>query len=83
MAALTNEQRTALFAQLMSDLSANGEAIGVTKPQLRAAVDAVDDWLEANAASLNSAIPQPARGNLTTAQKARMLAFVAMKRYGG
>lgn len=83
MAALTNEQRLALFAQLMSDLSAKNEAVGVTKPQLRAAVDAVDDWLEANAASLNSAIPQPARGNLTTAQKARMLAIVALKRYGG
>lgn len=81
--ALTTEQRQALFGEIMSDLSRDGEPIAITKPQLAAALNAIDDWLESNAASLNSAIPQPARSSLTTAQKARMLAFVAMKRYGG
>jgi len=80
MAELTTEQRRALWADFMR---VNTEAIGITKVDLRAAVDAIDTWIDANAASLNSAIPQPARGALSTAQKARLLALVALKRYGG
>jgi len=43
---------------------------------LRAAVDAVDGWAVSNAASFNAAIPQPARGAMTTPQKVRMLSLV-------
>jgi hypothetical protein len=52
----------------------------VTKADLRAAVDAVDAWCETNAASLNTAIPQPARTQLTTKQKAWLLLHVVRKR---
>jgi len=48
---------------------------------LRAAVDAVDTFLETNASAINSAIPQPARGVLTTKQKALLLMYVIGRRY--
>jgi len=81
MAELSGEQRRALWAELMERLSREQQPIAVTKAELRAAVDAVDAWVNANAASLNGAIPQPARGALSTAQKAMILAFVVEKRY--
>ena len=83
MAILADEQRFEVWAQFMSDLSNGRESIGdLTKQDLRAAFNAVDDWVDANAASLNSAIPQPARGVLTAPQKARLLMLVVQKRFG-
>ena len=82
MAVLPNSKRAAAWAQLMQDLSADGQEIAITKADLRAAVDALDTFLENNAATINAAIPQPARANLATAQKARILAAVTMYRYG-
>jgi hypothetical protein len=55
--------------------------LNVTKADLRAAVDALDDFLNTNAAAINSAIPQPARGALSTSQKAALLQFVVYRRY--
>jgi hypothetical protein len=80
MAVLSDALRRAIWQEFMQ---VNADPIGITKADLRAAVDAIDSWVDSNAASLNSAIPQPARGNLNSAQKARLLAFVAMKRWGG
>ena len=73
--------RTEVWAELMRDFSTNGESIGVTKPELKAAVDALDDFLDGNAGTINAAIPQPARGTLTVQQKALMLSYVVLKRY--
>jgi hypothetical protein len=81
MATLTTEQRAALWAELMQELSRDGETVGITKPELRAAVDALDTWLDTNAATINTAIPQPARSALTASQKARLLMFVVRYRY--
>lgn len=53
----------------------------LTKPDIRAAVVAVDAWADANAASFNAALPQPARGVLTVRQKARLLMAVIQRRY--
>ena len=53
----------------------------LSRADIRAAVDALDSFLESNASSINNAIPQPARGSLTAAQKARLLVFVVEKRY--
>jgi hypothetical protein len=65
----------------MQGLSASGEPVSITKAQLRAAVDAADQWADDNASAYNQAIPQPARGALTAAQKARILMFVVRRRY--
>lgn len=81
MAVLTTEQRRSLWAEMMRELSRDGETVGVTKTDLRAAVDALDTWLDTNAATINTAIPQPARGALSAAQKARMLMFIVRYRY--
>jgi len=56
--------------------------IGITKADLRAALDAIDDWIESNSTAFNTAIPQPARGALTSRQKAAALMYVAQKRFG-
>jgi len=48
---------------------------------LQAAVDAVDGWLDANAASLNAAIPVEARTTLTVKQKAQLLVYVIRRRF--
>jgi len=49
---------------------------------IKAAIDAADDWADANAASFNTALPVPFRTTATVAQKALLLAYVCMKRAG-
>jgi hypothetical protein len=83
MAVLSNTARREVWAEFMRELSAVNEPCGLSKVELRAAVDAIDSWVDANATSLNSAIPQPARGVLTAAQKARILAMVTLRRFRG
>lgn len=82
MAVLSDQQRAELVADYQRDCSRDRESFGaLTKAELRAAADAIDIYLNTNAAAINSAIPQPARGVLTTAQKARLLTAVVRKRY--
>ena len=81
MAVLDEASRTEVWAELMRKYSRDGETIGITKQDLRAAVDALDDFMDANAATINNALPQPAKAELTSAQKALMLSFVVLKRY--
>lgn len=54
----------------------------LTKPDLKAAVDAADDWCDANASSFNTALPQPFRGTANASQKNLLLAYVCMRRAG-
>ena len=54
----------------------------VLKADARAAVDALDNWVDGNAAALNTALPQPFRGAATTEQKALLMAYVALERAG-
>lgn len=68
------------MAEMMRDI-AFISASGVTKADLRAAVDAIDSYLNTNASAINSAIPQPARANLSTPIKALLMMFVVQKRY--
>lgn len=77
MANLVDGDRFAVFAQYMRD---NQEPINLTKADLRAAVDAVDAWVEANKSAYNTAIPQPARAELSATQKTFLLLAVVMKR---
>jgi hypothetical protein len=80
MAVLVDADRIAVWAQWMH---LNTEDCSCAKADVRAAVDALDTFMDTNAAAINSAIPQPARGALTTAQKARLLAYVVIRRWGG
>lgn len=79
MAALPDVDRNRVWRWFMRR---NTEACGFTKTDLRSAVDATDQWIDANAASFNTALPQPFRGQATTAQKTLLLCWVAMRRAG-
>lgn len=79
MAIMSDEERRRCWAQFMRD---NLEPITITKPDLRAAINATDQWIEDNSSSYNLAIPQPARGALTATQKTLLFVYVAMRRRG-
>ncbi len=82
MAVLPDPDRATVTAEFQQDVSAAREAFGaLTKADIRAATNAIDDFLNTNAAAMNSAIPLPARTALTTAQKARLFNRVVNKRY--
>ncbi|MFI8872467.1 hypothetical protein [Streptomyces sp. NPDC055243] len=70
--------RARTLAQLMRDSSLS--FAGITKPDLAAAVAATDDWIDANQASFNSALPQPFRGAASLAVKTLLFCYVAMRR---
>jgi hypothetical protein len=78
MAVLAEEDRRDLWAQFMRE---NAEALGITKGDLRAAFNGADDYLDANAAAMNTAIPQPARAALSASQKAHIYQLVMGLRY--
>lgn len=83
MAVLDSTNRADLWASAMRRWSDRREPLGaLSKADLQLAVNAVDDWCEANQASFNAAIPQPARGALTVAQKSVLLAYVVLCRAG-
>ena len=81
MAVLSDADRRAAWAEFMQAESVSRNTMALTKADLRAAIDAIDDWVEANAAAFNAAIPQPARGALTTRQKAMALDAVVRARF--
>jgi hypothetical protein len=79
MAILSNNDRAEIWAKWMRE---NPDVTGaLTKAQLRLAVDAIDQWSEDNTTAFNNAIPQPARGVLTTKQKARIFMEVVRQRF--
>lgn len=83
MAVLDAAARARVLAQAMRGLPEELRPWpAVTKADLAAAIAATDDWIEANQAAFNTAIPQPARGALTATQKTFLFCYVAMRRAG-
>jgi hypothetical protein len=80
MAVMVAEDRAECHANYMRNPDL-GETYTLTKLDIRAALDAADDWVNANAAAFNTALPQPARTALSTSQKARLLLWVVRWRY--
>jgi hypothetical protein len=78
MAVLDDTNRLVAWADLMRSA---GCPAGVTKPDLRAALNAADAWADANAASYNAALPLPARTAMTAKEKAALLMFVIARRH--
>lgn len=78
--ALTTVNRIKVALQWVREYQ--GEFPAVTKPDILAAVNAMDDWLDANVTSLNAAIPQPARAAMSVAQKTELLGYILMRRAG-
>lgn len=81
MAVLADQDRFDLWADYMRDRAVGAVGGTMSKADLRAAVNALDDFMNTNAAAINSAIPLPARTVLTQAQKALLLVYVIQKRY--
>ena len=81
MAVLSDPARIEVWAESMRDMSSAAESVGITKADLRAAVNALDDYLNTNATAINTAIPLPARTALTSPQKARLMMLVIRRRY--
>lgn len=81
MPVLTTGDRAAIHGVVMQDLSRALEPCAVLKADLRAAIDALDQWVSDNTASFNAALPQPARSQLTAGQKSRLLAAIVLKRF--
>ena len=82
MTVLSESDRRKVWAEYMYDKFVSDGNIGtLLKTDLRAAVDAVDSFLDTNSAAINTAIPQPARGVLSIKQKALLLMYVVARRY--
>ncbi|HEX6827155.1 MAG TPA: hypothetical protein VF077_12630 [Nitrospiraceae bacterium] len=78
MAVLSDADRAAVAAEFMQQATG---PLTILKPDVRAAVNGLDDWYNANAAAANQALPQPARSNLSQADKALMSNLIVSKRY--
>ena len=84
MAALPDPDRIACMADFCRERSAIRDILsGLVKADLRAAVNAIDDWIDANTAAFNAALPQPARGALTASQKQELFLRVLHRRVKG
>lgn len=81
MAVLSNADRILVWAEFMRVLENISSTGAMTKADLRAAVDAIDQWNEDNQAAFNLAIPQPARSLLSAKQKASLQLAVVARRW--
>jgi len=79
--ALNNQERTEIWARFQDDESKIRRSIDVDKSDLRAAVDAMDDWWDTVEAAGNAAIPQPARSALTGRQKKYLFMLLLQTRF--
>lgn len=78
MAVLDAANRRAIMGQLVRTFAYSG----LTKPDVQAAVDALDTFLEDNAVTINAAFPLPFRSVANASQKAAIVAYVALRRAG-
>jgi hypothetical protein len=82
MPVLDDAARQAVADRFMRETSDLGEQLGpMLKADIRAAVNAQDDWRIANAAEANQALPPAFRQNATTAQKSRLLTLILAAAY--
>lgn len=82
MAALPNGDRSNIdrYAQRWLIRETGAGFNGLSAADLRAAINAIDDWADANAAEFNTAIPVAARTALNTKQKTQLLVYVIKRR---
>jgi len=80
MTNLSDGEREQVWRGLMRYWSKIRQAMSLLKTDLRAAINATDDWIEDNQSSYNTALPQAARDNLTAGQKTVLFCAVAARR---
>lgn len=81
MAVLTNQARADASAEYQRTYAPGETVSGVTRADIRAAFNAIDDLMFSSETTINNAFPVATRNGLTTAQKARLLMAVVAKRY--
>ena len=81
--ALTAPQKIKVRVLVADAMNNRREAFALNKPDLDAAIAAVDAWVDSNASSYNTALPTAARNNLTAPQKAELLTLVCSVRFSG
>ena len=81
MAVLSTENRDIVYSEAATVMNTDSEPCPVTRAQLKQTIADIDAWIDANAASFNTAISQPMRGALSTRQKARLMMYVLKRRF--
>jgi hypothetical protein len=76
--ALDETNRVRVTAQALRE----GVWPGIIKTELRAAINATDDYIDTIQASYNNALPLNVRTSLNLVQKTLLFCFVAMRRAG-
>lgn len=82
MALLDATSRQRVWAQAMRDIPRDVGLPEITKQELKAAMDAMDDWIEAQQLTFNLALPQPFRAAATGRQKSVLFMMVLARRAG-
>lgn len=79
MANLAEIDRVAIWQKFMAlgDFPSS-----LTKADIKAAIDAIDAFIETNATAFNNAFPAEFKAAATAAQKAVIVGYVALKRAG-
>lgn len=80
-AVLVDADRVEVWAKFMREASQNNVAFPISKTDLRAAINAADDWANTNASSYNSALPLPARTALSSQAKTLILVYILEQRW--
>ncbi len=80
MAALPDIDRIEVTAKLQRLAQWLAISCGITKVDLKAAVDATDDWIDTNQTAFNNALPTAAKNTRNLTQKTLIFCYVAMKR---
>jgi hypothetical protein len=79
MAVLNTDQRRKIWEKVMHEGHFPGD---INKADLLAAIDAVDDFLEANIVAINNSFPLPYRTSASLSHKAILVGLIALRRAG-
>ena len=79
--ALTKEQMKQSFDEMVREIVKDGP-MPLVKADIKKAITDADAWMIAKASSFNAALPTPFKNSVTASVKARLLAFVALRRVG-
>lgn len=83
MAVLTSDELTAIRREVARGLQATGTPINFTKAQVNAAIQALEDWFEANRAAASTAINNATSPFVfTNAQKKQIMAYWLQLKFG-
>jgi hypothetical protein len=81
MALLSDENRFFVTAKYQTNASKLFKEIPLSKSELRSVINAIDQWIDDNQASFNSALPEPAKSVLSMKEKVELFMRVVNKRW--